>query len=75
MGSRIHPDHVIGAAIADLGAGRAGIDAVLDVRIWCLVVVMHEGSFAGVESIQSFQRKRQTTELSRGREALKKQSP
>ncbi|HKR79430.1 MAG TPA: hypothetical protein VJR69_06975 [Nitrospira sp.] len=42
MVAAFHADHVIGATIANLSAGRAGLDAVLHVRIGRLIVVMHK---------------------------------
>jgi hypothetical protein len=51
MVAAFHADHVIGATITDLCAGRTGVEAVLDVRSRCLVVVMHAAPL-GVESIQ-----------------------
>ena len=40
--SRVRSTHVVGATIANLCAASAGLDAVLHVRIWCLIVVMHK---------------------------------
>ena len=42
MVAAFHADHVIGATIANLSAARAGLDAVLHVRIGRLIVVMHK---------------------------------
>ena len=41
MAAAFHADHVISATVANLGAGGAGVNAVLQVRVWCLVMVMH----------------------------------
>ena len=57
-----HADHVISATIANLHAGRASFDAVLDVRIWRLFVVMHKSPC--INGMHYWERKRQTTELS-----------
>jgi hypothetical protein len=45
MVAAFHADHVIGATIANLSASRAGLDAVLHVRIERLIVVMHKAPF------------------------------
>jgi hypothetical protein len=37
-----HPDHVVGATVADLCAGRAGIETVLHVCGHCVIVMMHK---------------------------------
>jgi hypothetical protein len=36
-----HADHVIGATIAKLCTGGAGVETVLHVSIRCLIVVVH----------------------------------
>ena len=41
MAAAFHADHVIRASVANLGAGGASVNAVLQVRVWCLMVVMH----------------------------------
>ena len=41
----LHPDHIIGAAIADLSAGRTGIDTVLQVRMWGVIMMVHNVPF------------------------------
>ena len=47
MAAAFHSDHVIGATIANLGAGRADLDAVLYVRIGRLIVVMQKALLLG----------------------------
>ena len=41
MAAAFHADHVISATVANLGAGGAGVNTVLQVRVWCLMMVMH----------------------------------
>jgi hypothetical protein len=41
MAAAFHAGHVISATVANLGAGGAGVNTVLQVRVWCLMMVMH----------------------------------
>jgi hypothetical protein len=41
----LHSDHIIGAAIADLSAGRTGIDTVLQVWMWGVIMMVHNAPF------------------------------
>jgi hypothetical protein len=42
MAVAFHADHVISATVANLGAGGTGFNAVLQVRVWCLMMVVHK---------------------------------
>lgn len=41
----LHSDHIIGAAIADLSAGRTGIDTMLQVWMWGVIMMVHNAPF------------------------------
>jgi hypothetical protein len=45
LAAPFHANHIVGAAVANLGAGDAGIEAMLHVGVGCLIVVVHNAPF------------------------------
>jgi hypothetical protein len=46
MAAPFHADHVVGAAVANLRACSTSLKTMLNVRVGCLIVVMHNAPFA-----------------------------
>jgi len=44
-----HPDHIVGATVAYLGAGSTAIDTVLQMRGQCSIVLVHNFPWWSVE--------------------------
>jgi hypothetical protein len=41
LAAPFHPDHIVGAAVTNLGTGDTRIETMLHVGVGCLIVVMH----------------------------------
>lgn len=42
MLAALHPDHIVGATVTYLSAGRTGIDTVLHMLSQCSIVLVHD---------------------------------